>query len=210
MDAERRANIIEIWKTVVEVQQHFNEIEMKIRGIFVTMVLAIIAAQGFLAEKGLSFEFGRVEILYATFLPLLGIVATYLFYFMDKHWYHRLLVGAVNHGISIEKAHAKEIPELALGASIGEASPVILNGRIAKAIAALVVSKTNFNSKGALRSIGKIEFFYKSVAILFWLLFAATIVFAGVLVDRKALIFALWGWAKSLGSFFARTFQGGI
>lgn len=55
MNSEERSNIIEIWKTVVEVQQHFNDIGMKIRGLFITIVVAIAAAQGFLLEKRLFF-----------------------------------------------------------------------------------------------------------------------------------------------------------
>jgi hypothetical protein len=72
MDKDERESVIEIWKTVVEVQQHFNDIEMKIRGLFVTIVVAIVAAQGFLIEKRFSFPLGSVTILYATFLPLVG------------------------------------------------------------------------------------------------------------------------------------------
>ncbi|MBR1033699.1 hypothetical protein [Bradyrhizobium liaoningense] len=54
MDNDERKNIIEVWKAVVGVQQHFNEIEMKVRGLFITIVVAIAAAQGFLIEKKLS------------------------------------------------------------------------------------------------------------------------------------------------------------
>ena len=50
------------------------------------------------------------------FVPLLGLVGTSLFYFMDKHWYHRLLIGAVKHGIAIEKKYATQLPELQLRA----------------------------------------------------------------------------------------------
>jgi hypothetical protein len=46
MDNDERKNIIEIWKAVVGVQQHFNEIEMKVRGLFITIVVAIAAGSG--------------------------------------------------------------------------------------------------------------------------------------------------------------------
>lgn len=126
MDKNERDSIIEIWKTVVEVQQHFNDIEMKIRGFFIAIVVAIVAAQGFLLEKRLSFSLGSVTILYATFLPLVGVVVAYLFYFMDRYWYHRLLIGAVLHAGTIEKKYESELPELSLGAKISERSPVEL------------------------------------------------------------------------------------
>lgn len=96
MDSEERSNIIEIWKTVVEVQQHFNDIGMKIRGLFITIVVAIAAAQGFLLEKRLCFSIGPVHILFATVMPFIGAVATYLFYF-----YGSLLVSSPVAGCGI-------------------------------------------------------------------------------------------------------------
>jgi hypothetical protein len=189
MDADDKKNVIDVWKTVVQVQQHFNDIEMKIRGIFITMVLALIAAQGFVAEKHLSYDFGSVQILYATFVPMLGIIGTNLFYFMDKHWYHRLLVGAVKHGIKIEEKYKQQLPELNLSASIGEASPIHLRGWLTRKIAAFVVSDPKYKETGRLHSDGKIELFYKSIVWLFVIIFFFTLLFAGVLICGEPLFF---------------------
>lgn len=124
MDDKKRESVIGVWKTVVDVQMHFNDIEMKIRSLFVTIVLALAAAEGFLIDKALSFSFGPVRVLYATFIPLLGILGASLFYFMDRYWYHRLLMGAVKQGAFIEDTYAEELPELGLTAKIGDESPV--------------------------------------------------------------------------------------
>jgi hypothetical protein len=51
-----------------------GRLEMKIRGLFVTIVPGLAAAEGFLIDKGSSFSVGPVKVLYATFIPLLGIV----------------------------------------------------------------------------------------------------------------------------------------
>jgi hypothetical protein len=123
MDSDERRSIIEIWKTIVEVQQHFNDIGMKIRGLFITIVVAIAAAQGFLLEKRLSVSIGPLQILYATIMPLIGAVATYLFYFMDRFWYHRLLQGAVSQAKFLEDKYKDELPELSLGAEISKIAP---------------------------------------------------------------------------------------
>jgi len=120
MDSDQRRSIIEIWKTVVEVQQHFNEIGMKIRSLFITIVVAIAAAQGFLLGKGM--------ILFATLMPVFGIVATFLFYFIDRFWYHQLLKGAEEQGKMIEGKYKDDLPELCLGAKISEYSPIQLEG----------------------------------------------------------------------------------
>lgn len=187
MDNDERKNIIEIWKAVVGVQQHFNEIEMKVRGLFITIVVAIAAAQGFLIEKKLSVSIGRSTILYANVMPWLGILATYLFYFVDRHWYHRLLMGSILHGGSIEQKYANEIPELALGAKISEQSPVELKNWLARKVADVVVSDERWVKNKRLHSDAKIEFFYKSIALLFFCWFVATVLFAGVLVDQQTL-----------------------
>ena len=187
MDKDERESIIEIWKTSIEVQQHFNDIEMKIRGFFIAIMVAIVAAQGFLLEKRLSFPLGSVTILYATFLPLVGVVAAYLFYFMDRYWYHRLLIGAVLHAGAIEKKYESELPELGLGVKISERSPIKLNSRLARKVADLVVSHDEYRKNKILHSDAKIELFYKSIVLLFFLWFAFTILFVGVFVDKNSL-----------------------
>ncbi|MEX2164506.1 MAG: hypothetical protein WD823_09715 [Sulfuricaulis sp.] len=191
MDAEERKSIIEIWKTVVDVQKHFNDIEMRVRGLFITMILAISAAQGFLMDKGLAVTHGQVKILYATFIPLLGVVGTLLFYFVDRYWYHRLLIGAVNHAIKIESKFSAEIPELSLSESIGAASPVELKRWVTRALAWLTVAEPRYRKDQKLHSDGKIEIFYKSVMWMFVIVFFVTMLFAGVLVANEPLVWFL-------------------
>ena len=48
LTSERRKEVIDVWKEVVDVQQHFNDVSMRIRGMFVTILLALFAAMGFL------------------------------------------------------------------------------------------------------------------------------------------------------------------
>lgn len=187
MDDSKRQCVVEIWKTIVGVQQHFNDIAMKIRSLFVTMVFAVAAAQGFLLEKNLSFAVGSVVILYATFLPLLGIVASQLFYFMDRYWYHRLLLGAVLQASMIEKMYEDELPELGLGVKISEKSPVQLKHWFGRAVAAVVVSDEKYKNERQLHSDAKIELFYKSIIYLFLFLLALSVLFVGVFVSGQPL-----------------------
>src|SRR4051812_33388913 len=105
MRDERAKQILEVWKIVVGVQQHFNDISMRIRSMFVTIILALFASIGFLWDKQLNLEIGNLNIKIATILPLFGLFASMLVYFIDRYWYHRLLVGAVNHAIEIEKKY---------------------------------------------------------------------------------------------------------
>jgi len=96
-------------------------------------------------------------------------------------------MGSILHGGSIEQKYANEIPELALGAKISEQSPVGLKNRLARKVADVVVSDERWVKHKRLHSDAKIEFFYKSIALLFLCWFVATVLFAGVLVDQQTL-----------------------
>lgn len=164
MSREREAEIIEVWKAVIDVQIHFNDIGMRIRGMFVTIILALFASLGFLLDKKIGLEAGRLVIQFAVVVPLFGVLGTYLFYFMDRYWYHRLLIGAVKQGIVIEQLGIGTIPELNLTKVIGDESPYEPRG-FAKFFAGLIVSHPKLKTAGKLHSDGKIEFFYKSVMV---------------------------------------------
>ena len=51
-------------------QQHFNDIEMRIRSMFVTVLVALIASIGFLMDKKLAFSVGNFNFQFATIVPL--------------------------------------------------------------------------------------------------------------------------------------------
>lgn len=61
IDPEHRKAVIDVWKSIVDVQKHFNEISLKIRGVFITAIIALSAAIGFLGEKELVFELNPVR-----------------------------------------------------------------------------------------------------------------------------------------------------
>ena len=85
-----------------------------------------------------------------------------LFYFIDRHWYHRLLQAAVDHGGKIETKYADELPEIQLGKTISLASPLEFPGRFWRLVF-FFVKEDKFISEGVLRSDAKIEILYKSV-----------------------------------------------
>jgi len=172
---EDKKQVIDIWKTIVGVQQHFNDIEMRIRSMFVTVLVALIASIGFLMDKKLAFPVWIFSVQFATIVPLVGAIATCLFYFMDRYWYHRLLVGSVNHAIEIEKKYKDEIPELSLSDAIGKESPYRPRGRLIRFVAWLVVREARYRETGNLHSDAKIELFYKPIVLL---LLVATVVIA--------------------------------
>jgi hypothetical protein len=117
---------VEIWKKVVDVQQHFNDLELRIRNYMVTLLVAVLAAGGFAMKDHLTVLIPWIGLRTSLACVILaaGLVGTLAFWFADALWYHKLLVGAVKHGIYIETYVAKELPELGLAGAIGNASPV--------------------------------------------------------------------------------------
>lgn len=133
-EAHRLRLAVDVWKTTVEVQQHFNTIEMQIRALAVTVLTAAIGAavlastqvQEAIAD---AIAAGRQPPPYrsmpssaALFIGL-GLFAWIAFYFMDRWWYHRLLQGAVSHAEAIEKELRADLSCIALAHSIRKASP---------------------------------------------------------------------------------------
>ena len=186
MQDERRKEIIDIWKTIVEVQQHFNDISMRIRSMFITILLALFAAIGFLLDKKPILEFLNLNIQFAVLVPLFGIFGTLLFYFIDRYWYHRLLIGSVKHAITIEQRYKEELPELSLSEAIGAESPYKPRG-IVRWLAKLVVRHDKFRETSQLHSDGKIELFYKSVILVLLLTTLMLAGLGGITVNKKTL-----------------------
>ncbi|MCK1636495.1 hypothetical protein IVA95_02540 [Bradyrhizobium sp. 157] len=195
MRDERAKQVIDVWKTVVGVQMHFNDIGMRIRGLFITILLALLASIGFLLDKGWSLQLWRINIQFAVLVPIFGVFGTALFYLMDRYWFHRLLKGAVNHAIQIENKYKDTIPELSLSDEIGKESFFVPKGLLWVA-AKCFVSHDKFRKKGQLHSDGKLELFYKSMISALFGISILIAVFGGISLDKKA---ALMPIKKSQG-----------
>ena len=115
-------NVIEIWKKCVDVHQHFNDLEMRIRNFAITVVGALIAAVSFTYQQGLETTIFGVHVPAGLGLIAAAIFAWIGFFLMDRGWYHILLKGAVNHSIKIENKYGDKIPGIDLGKTISEAS----------------------------------------------------------------------------------------
>jgi hypothetical protein len=138
------------WKTTVDVQQHFNLIEMQIRNFAITTLTAVLGASALLHnehQKAISeaitnskpapsnmmfILFGTMPISLPDIVLAGGILVWLAFYFMDRWWYHPLLIGAVRHAETIEKtlkdggAFGAEF--IQLSTEISKASPLRLFG----------------------------------------------------------------------------------
>lgn len=115
-DPEDVAHYIEVWKQTVSVQQHFNEIEWRIRGLALTAATFALGAAAVAAKDGDAFA--------ATLVLVIGLLLWFSFYFVDRYWYHPLLIGSVLHGHKVEDVLRGSLPHADLARSISNASPV--------------------------------------------------------------------------------------
>src|SRR5438132_1388440 len=96
----------------VTVQQHFNDIELRIRALVITVLTAVVGA------AALAVQQNRADL--GAAIAFVGILATVVFWFVDEIWYHRLLIGAVKNGLELEGI----LPTgFGLTKAIGDASP---------------------------------------------------------------------------------------
>lgn len=126
----QKMELIEIWKKTIDVQQHFNDLELRIRNYAVTLIVAIIGAAALIERERIRVVVAGRTVPLAAFLLFGGVVAWFAFYFMDRFWYHRLLYGSVNHGSYLEARARRVLPELALTDAISKASPLKPFGRM--------------------------------------------------------------------------------
>lgn len=145
MTSDKVKFALEIWKTAIQLEQHFNTLEMQIRNIAVTVLTATIGVAGLVYNQvqetlreaikaglpvpgtqtihllGMGFSSSDMIILG-------GLIAWLAFYFMDRWWYHKLLKGVVKQAQFIEdNMRQSEYGELmSLSSSISAASPIKL------------------------------------------------------------------------------------
>lgn len=144
---QRVGHYISMWKQSVEVQQHFNDIEWRIRGLALTVATFALGAAGFAAKD--RTEVGQVSL--GAVIVLVGLILWYAFYFVDRAWYHPLLKAAVASGTLLEDEIKKSLPAAGMTRAITDGSPY----RPSRVVRFL--SRTS----GEMRSDDKLVWFYK-------------------------------------------------
>ncbi|MCT7567822.1 HAD family hydrolase [Aliarcobacter butzleri] len=151
-------HLIKIWDRTIDVQKHFNDIELRIRQLAITVsglllggIITVTKLNGAADNNLISVGF------------LITAVIWLIFYFVDRFWYHPLLKGSVYAGLELEKKISYQLDIKGLTNSIGEKSPVNnrLNIKFFKDIPILDIF-----SKEKLHSDDKMDIFYISIIII--------------------------------------------
>ena len=165
MNDEEQAKLhVGMWKQTIEVQQHFNDICWRIRGLALTALTFSLGAAAVAAREPLELRLIGLDLRLSAVIAVVGFVLWLAFYFVDHVWYHRLLVGAVVHGEALEVALQNQLPEAGLtrAITVHSAYPVAVRG----------------HQFTVLHSKGKLRLFYGTVAVLL-LVFAVALQFGG-------------------------------
>lgn len=168
---EQVGHYVDMWKKTVDVQQHFNDIEWRIRGLALTVATFALGAAGVAAKDDTRvgwFSLGALVI-------VIGLLLWYAFYFVDRVWYHPLLRAAVAQGTRIEDEIKRNLPEVGMTAAITAGSSRE-TGRLVGFL----------SRRNVMHSEDKLVWFYKVGA--FALLAAAIALQAGALLkgDRSS------------------------
>ncbi|AGK76783.1 hypothetical protein AB0407_12555 [Streptomyces microflavus] len=130
MDDARISHYLEMWKQTIAVQQHFNDIEWRIRGLALTALTFALGAAAVAAREKSTIQLFDWRIQLSSSLLSIGLILWLAFYFVDQIWYHRLLIGAVKHGEALEVTLREKLPEAGLTHAISANSPYPVNFKV--------------------------------------------------------------------------------
>lgn len=119
---ERAKLLVEYWKQSTLVQQHFNDISMKVRNFAVVVFSGFLTGVGLSVHKGIFINVLGLEVNAAVLFALAGLVVTQLIHFMDTYWYHVFLKSAVSETLNIEKELKKILKVDTLSSAISKGS----------------------------------------------------------------------------------------
>jgi hypothetical protein len=102
---------IEAWKTTVDVQKHFNELQLSIRKVGITFGGAVLGA------AALFYREDHQSYIPAIFV-MVAVAAAMLFRVVDRHSYHRFLLSSVRHAAEVEEFLGRETKMM-----VGETPP---------------------------------------------------------------------------------------
>ena len=183
--------LMEAWKQSISVQMHFNDICMKIRNYYITVVSSLIALTGVIISQLDDPYFLIAGLFFHVSVPLLIsiILASWLFYFMDRHWYHRLLMGAVINAAAIEDTLSETMKGVGLTKTISEHSPIDVEKkgfgeRVLYVLALLTWSDNKAWKEKKIHSDAKIAIFYKFIAYGFLAILVVVTSSGGIKLDH--------------------------
>lgn len=172
-------DVMSAWQTSLDVQQHFNDLELQIRNFAITLLVAVMGGTAFTLKEHYNIQLGDQTVSLAVVVLLAGVLGWLAFYFMDRHWYHRLLIGSVTHTISNIEVPYEQFAPLGLSRRIGAWSAIM--------VWKLDPPRNKRTHWIEIHSTEKIDLFYSAGLFLFSLLIAGTLLVPETAVQPTSL-----------------------
>ncbi|WP_063700029.1 SH3 domain-containing protein [Pseudoalteromonas gelatinilytica] len=174
-EESRSTLLLEYWKQSTLVQQHFNDVSMKVRNFAVLVFSGFLTGVGVSLHNDIYVTLLGVKISAAIMFALLGAVVTQLIHFMDTYWYHVFLKSAVSSTLNIERELQKifNLDTLADGISKGSQSVQIYSFFGHLDLPKGVHNKSFSVLRGRVKGFkkAKLYFLYKNVFLKFFSIF---------------------------------------
>jgi len=154
---------VAMWQQTIVVQQHFNDIEWRIRGLALTALTFTVGAAAVAAREPAKLPIFGGHVGLSGLIASAGLLLWLAFWFVDDIWYHKLLLGAVRHGEALESELRDYLPAAGLTAAISASSRIDFSIRKNSRFTVL-------NKPRALHSTQKLRLFYFVVAALLFIL----------------------------------------
>lgn len=122
-EEEQTKLYVEMWKQAIDVQKHFNDIELRVRGLALSVLTLVLGGASLAIQNNTTASYRQIHMPLASLILFGGTILWLTFYFVDQIWYHRLLLGAVKHGEELEDRISESLPGAGLTKAISESSP---------------------------------------------------------------------------------------
>ena len=91
--SNKETNFIAIWSKCIDIQMHFNSLNLTIKSLAITGFTFFISGIGYLYKEKVYLE----EVNVLMWFSLMGVLIIFLFYFIDRYWYHQYLKATSAH-----------------------------------------------------------------------------------------------------------------
>jgi hypothetical protein len=95
-------DLLRLWEKTIDVQMHFNDLQLRIRNFGILLVAAFVGGFGAVMKENFFIHFAFANVPISSLILGFAAVVWLAFYFMDTLWYHPLLIGSVKQGAMLE------------------------------------------------------------------------------------------------------------
>jgi hypothetical protein len=102
--SERLRGRVEYWKQIASIQIHFNDMCIRTRWLGLTAIATLVAAAAIAEKENIRFSLPcEWSIGLPSILMLISLMLLLALWFLDIHYYYKMLIASVEYGERFEK-----------------------------------------------------------------------------------------------------------